>query len=228
MMNNKNNKNSGSSSKNVVTPRCAFCEGAGEKKIDHWQFSKPVDGVLVCPKLLAYKCKLCGCAGHVEKRCTKRNSKPAVTTKPINLFCRFCFNAQKDNYQSHNQFDANKFVQCPVLLEIVCKNCGKQGHTKKYCLETPSIKPIPITKKRLEILECIEEVIEQVIVPEQKYISPKNSWAGIAATAAPKPVPKPAPKPAPAVVQAPEVEQAPAVEQPSWEKKFALWSEYDD
>ena len=59
---------------NIATPSCKFCEGAGEPKAvytSHWQFNKPKDGVLTCPKLLAYMCKNCNKHGHNEKHCSE-------------------------------------------------------------------------------------------------------------------------------------------------------------
>ena len=31
------------------------------------------------------------------------------------------------------EFDKNGFVTCPALINIECQQCGKKGHTKKYC-----------------------------------------------------------------------------------------------
>ena len=115
------------------TPCCAFCKGAGEPKevfTSHWQFSKPVDGKLICPKLLKNKCKLCNETGHIEKRCPFPKKKQELVQQ---MFCRFCYNAEKPEYTEHNQFDKDGFVICPALIAIECQLCGKKGHTKKYC-----------------------------------------------------------------------------------------------
>ena len=125
----------------VVKPYCKFCEGAGEPiqvYTSHWQFSKPVDGMLTCPKLLAYICKNCNCRGHIESRCNKKQ-KQEETKK----FCRFCFNANNSTYQDHNQFDKDGFVICHALLEIECQKCGGRGHTRKYCDGNNKIKQVP-------------------------------------------------------------------------------------
>ena len=168
------------------TPNCNFCKGAGEPEsvyTAHWQFSKPVDGVLTCPVLLAYKCRLCNLNGHIEKRCPN----PAKSVqKPRELFCRFCLNAKKPDYQSHNQFDKNGSVQCPVLLAIECQLCGGKGHTKTHCLSsttTPTTtkptttnptttkptttKPTTVKKNTYSVLTVIEEE-EIALLPEPK------------------------------------------------------------
>ena len=121
--------------KSAVTPFCKFCEGASESKevyTSHWQFSQPKDGVLTCPKLLKYKCKLCSDHGHVEKRCTKPTPKKETR---VEKFCRFCYNAKNPDFLEHNQFDKVGFVICPALLEVECQKCGGKGHTKRYCVE---------------------------------------------------------------------------------------------
>ena len=117
------------------TPTCKFCQGAGESKAmytSHWQFSKPVDGKLICPKLLGHKCKLCNETGHIEKRCPFPRKKQQQQQEQ-SKFCRFCCNAGHSEYTEHNQFDKDGFVTCPALINIECQQCGKKGHTKKYC-----------------------------------------------------------------------------------------------
>jgi len=144
--------------KSAVTPFCKFCEGAGESKevyTSHWQFSQPKDGVLTCPKLLKYKCKLCSGHGHVEKRCTNKHiTNKHIMNKPITnkserveKFCRFCCNANNPDFLEHNQFDKDGFVICPALLEIECQKCGGKGHTKRYCPEL-KIEAIIATPKK--------------------------------------------------------------------------------
>lgn len=148
--------------RNLMTPSCAFCAGNGKTYAPHWQFSKPVDGVLTCPVLLAYKCRLCNLNGHIEKRCPN----PKTVQKPRELFCRFCLNAKKPDYQSHNQFDKNGSVQCPVLLAIECQLCGGKGHTKTHCLSSTT-KPTTVKKNTYSALTVIEEE-EIAVLPEPK------------------------------------------------------------
>jgi hypothetical protein len=118
------------------TPFCKFCFGAGEPEkmyTSHWQFTRPIDGKLVCPKLLANKCANCNELGHVTQRCSAARKNPAPQKNPAHLYCRFCFNAQNPSFLDHNQFDKEGKVQCPFLLNIECQTCGVRGHTKKYC-----------------------------------------------------------------------------------------------
>ena len=153
--------------KSAVTAFCKFCEGAGESKevyTSHWQFSQPKNGVLTCPKLLNYNCKLCNCRGHIEKRCPA----PIKKKERIEKFCRFCYNANISGFAEHNQFDKDGFVQCPTLLDIECQNCGKKGHTKRYCND--SVCKTVITKpggKTLSIISSSsnEEYLEPRVVP---------------------------------------------------------------
>jgi len=114
------------------TPNCNFCKGAGEPEsvyTAHWQFSKPVDGKLICPKLLAYTCKKCNMNGHIEKRCLLPAPKKAERTTK---FCRHCSNTGY-TCNDHNQFDVAGFVICQRLLDTVCRKCSQRGHTQKYC-----------------------------------------------------------------------------------------------
>jgi len=125
------------------TPSCKFCQGAGESKAvytSHWQFSKPVDGKLICPKLLGHKCKLCNETGHIEKRCPFPRKKQQQQQEQ-SKFCRFCCNAGHSEYTEHNQFDKDGFVTCPALINIECQQCGKKGHTKKYCAVAAVVTP---------------------------------------------------------------------------------------
>jgi hypothetical protein len=160
----------------AVTPSCAFCAGIGKPYAPHWQFSKPVEGVLTCPVLLAYTCRLCNGKGHIEKRCTTKRVEKRSANQPRELFCRFCCNAKKPDYQSHNQYDKDGFIQCPVLLAIECQLCGMKGHTKSYCtsvvVTTPVVTaPVPknstniVSKNQFSALAVIEE--EDVPVPVQ-------------------------------------------------------------
>jgi hypothetical protein len=154
---------------------------------------------------------LCNGKGHIEKRCEKRSAN-----QPRELFCRFCCNAKKPDYQSHNQFDKDGFVQCPVLLTIECQLCGEKGHTKGYCqslkvpvpapapLPVPAPVPTKVSKNQFAALAVIEEEED---VPVQK--SQANSWAGRVAVQAQ--VVKQAPAVAVKQVPAVAVKQAPAV-----------------
>jgi hypothetical protein len=138
--------------KKVVMPSCAFCKGAGESKevyTAHWQFSKPVDGKLICPLLLAYKCKKCNCAGHVEKRCPVKTSdltrapskNSAIESKPTTALEP----KSKKSAQSKNPF---------ALLEV---------NEEEY---DARMLPVAIQKKP-----------ESEPQPPVVYLSQPNSWA---------------------------------------------------
>jgi len=49
--------------------------------------------------------------------------------------CKVCFDAgkSKDVYSSHRVKDKSGKTTCPLLLALNCRNCGKGGHTIKYC-----------------------------------------------------------------------------------------------
>ena len=164
------------------TPSCKFCQGAGEPKAmytSHWQFSKPVDGKLTCPKLLSHKCKCCNETGHIEKRCPfPKQKKQQQQSK----FCRFCCNAGHAEYTEHNQFDKDGFVTCPALIDIECQQCGKKGHTKKYCgtaVATPkkAEKIITAPKKpanKFSALNIEEDDEAAVPLPDIDILQSKN------------------------------------------------------
>jgi len=193
--------------KSAAAAFCKFCEGAGETKhvyTSHWQFSKPENGVLTCPKLLAYQCKVCNSTGHIEKRCPNKDqnrdhNRQQRVSSISGLFCKFCFNAKKLDYNEHNQFGKDGFVQCPVLLEIECQLCFEKGHTKSYCPQqafktpiktrveqtTPPPAPKKVMKNRFSNLEVIEEEETfancrvELFPKPTVYVttSPVNSWA---------------------------------------------------
>lgn len=134
----------------VTMPSCAFCKGAGEPKevyTSHWQFSKPVDGKLICPLLLAYKCKKCNCTGHVEKRCPLKTSdvirtpskNPAIESKPTTAIEP---NSKKSS-QTKNPF---------AVLEVI---------EEEY-----DARMLPVTVQKKPEAE-----------PPVVYLSQPNSWA---------------------------------------------------
>jgi len=206
MMKRNNSTNGKTQVKSNTLPTCAFCKGAGEPiKVytSHWQFSHPVNGKLTCPKLLNYCCTNCHTNGHIEKRCPFPKAKAAATATKTSLYCKFCDNARKADYATHNQFDKDGFVQCPVLLNIECQQCGAKGHTKRYCLtqtQPASHAKDPVQKNtslfvqrrinnKFSVLEIIlsdeEEEVKPAVEKKQEptttavlFTSPVNSWAG--------------------------------------------------
>ena len=50
-----------------------------------------------------------------------------------NLHCTMCFNAKRDDFNTHSIRDSTGKVTCPYLLSIVCRYCKTSGHTVSYC-----------------------------------------------------------------------------------------------
>jgi len=71
---------------------------------------------------------------------TRKPTNKSVATKQsaISKHCAFCFNAGEPEtaYTSHflrESKDPHSKVVCPLLLNNVCPDCGKKGHTRKEC-----------------------------------------------------------------------------------------------
>ena len=50
-----------------------------------------------------------------------------------NLHCTMCFNAKRDDFNTHSIRDSTGKVTCPYLLSIICRYCKTSGHTVSYC-----------------------------------------------------------------------------------------------
>ena len=50
-----------------------------------------------------------------------------------NLRCTMCFNAKRDDFNTHSIRDSTGKVTCPYLLSIICRYCKTSGHTVSYC-----------------------------------------------------------------------------------------------
>jgi protein nanos 1 len=63
--------------------------------------------------------------------------------------CKVCRDAGKSEqeYSSHWVRDKNGRVTCPTLLSQKCRNCGKSGHTIKYC-KSVTVAPKKQTEKK--------------------------------------------------------------------------------
>jgi len=57
------------------------------------------------------------------------NSSKSINT----LFCKFCFDAGRGDFDTHNTRDRNGKLTCKFLAGISCTRCGENGHTLKYC-----------------------------------------------------------------------------------------------
>lgn len=56
------------------------------------------------------------------------------------MFCKICCDAGKPkaqytNHRIYEGYGSERRVVCPTLLKNKCHNCGKNGHTTKYCKE---------------------------------------------------------------------------------------------
>ena len=49
------------------------------------------------------------------------------------MFCKFCRDAGRDDYTSHNVRGPGGKLTCKFLAQIECLSCGEKGHTSGYC-----------------------------------------------------------------------------------------------
>lgn len=78
-------------------------------------------------------------------------TKNQTTFKMTTPNCKVCRDAGKSEqeYSSHRVRDKNGRVTCPTLLSQKCRNCGKNGHTIKYC-KVPRISLLPQSTEKKE------------------------------------------------------------------------------
>ena len=55
------------------------------------------------------------------------------------MFCKFCFDANRAEFNDHNLKDPQGKIVCAYLNNIKCYNCGGFGHTPKYCKNKPLV-----------------------------------------------------------------------------------------
>lgn len=70
------------------------------------------------------------------KATTRNNNMNKTNTKAQQPFCKVCFDAKRDDYNTHylKDFSGPKpIVLCPYLLALKCNYCKEQGHTVSYC-----------------------------------------------------------------------------------------------
>jgi hypothetical protein len=68
------------------------------------------------------------------------------------MFCKFCFDASKPGYNTHNVRDSASNVICPFLLNIKCVGCGYRGHTIKHCqFGSSAKKAAPVFTKSVKL-----------------------------------------------------------------------------
>jgi hypothetical protein len=99
----------------------------------------------------------------------------AYNNKNNKKFCKVCQDAGKPESLFTSHFpretnDRNSRVVCPTLLAQECRNCGKRGHTIKYCTvnmnnavkknpDTDTVKPREKEKQKngLNRFECLHK-----------------------------------------------------------------------
>ena len=79
------------------------------------------------------------------------------------MFCKVCFDASKNGFNTHNVKDRAGNVVCPILLNTKCRACGYFGHTTKYC-----------KNPKQNIKQTVHEAVPVVKVPRS---NPTNSFA---------------------------------------------------
>ena len=95
------------------------------------------------------------------------------------MLCKFCYDAKRTGYTSHNFKNEHGQTVCPYLLkEVVCGYCKKcDGHTTKYCpillrksangtKSKPSNSPPPASN---------------IPAPQKKYVDPAKQKNGFSA-----------------------------------------------
>jgi len=56
----------------------------------------------------------------------------------MSKYCKICYDAGKPDYLTHNirewsEHKKCKVIVCNYLKNLECSNCGKKGHTSRYC-----------------------------------------------------------------------------------------------
>jgi len=113
---------------------------------------------------------------------TRNNTNKSAASKSvaINKHCAFCFNAGEPEaiYSSHflrESKDPHSKVLCPLLLNNVCPNCGKKGHTRKECKNkyknnnkkvSEPLKPTPT--KTAKFINCFDALMGSDSEDEEK------------------------------------------------------------
>ena len=119
----------------LTLPHCTFCKNSGEPyAVYRGHTVRGSTGEVECHKLLSIECLRCHQRGHTVSHCTAPPPPPPPTPE-AEFYCQFCFTSGGDEfaYRSHNLRDADGTTNCQKLLNTQCRNCGKLGHTQRYC-----------------------------------------------------------------------------------------------
>jgi hypothetical protein len=96
-------------------------------------------------------------------------------------FCRFCFDNKIDGPHNHylrESKDPSSRVICPLLLNTLCLNCNKRGHTANYC----RVKEIQIKVNMEKEYDddgfmIIKSRNQKTNKEEREYMENKNNFA---------------------------------------------------
>ena len=118
-------------------------------------------------------------------------NKNQTTFKMSKPNCKVCRDAGKSEQEcsSHWVRDKAGRVTCPTLLSQKCHNCGKSGHTLKYCKLTVA-PPKPTTEKKEPKKEVQVKNIYTLLddeQPEPVATPKKTSYVDILVKEAPTP-----------------------------------------
>ena len=58
------------------------------------------------------------------------------------MFCNFCYNAGRADFNTHYTRNRHGKLTCKYLSNMVCLKCGINGHTIKYCRTKLHVKSI--------------------------------------------------------------------------------------
>ncbi|XP_018496951.1 uncharacterized protein LOC108864932 [Galendromus occidentalis] len=149
---------------------CPFCRKNGEppEVFESHRLKDPND-ITTCPKLRAYRCRICHNGGgdfaHTMRYCPKlvlgprRRQRREIELIPVSAlnYCPFCRkNGESPQvFKSHRLKDRNDIITCPQLRAYSCGICHNGGgdfaHTMSYCptLARPKL-PRDFHQKRIQ------------------------------------------------------------------------------
>ena len=73
------------------------------------------------------------------------------------MFCKFCYDSNRPEYELHDLRDNKGKTCCPVILNTKCFNCGVYGHTPKYCNNIVKNKSNQFKPKKVNFASTVKE-----------------------------------------------------------------------